>query len=187
MPIKLNDPDALERLQKKLNARLTSQENMKEINKILRNPKLAAEEKTKTVMEKYQLDAKTVHDLMNPRYIFEKPGYPAWALQNNNGEIARLKKRIQEVLHYQKEAASAEESGELPELVFDGGRIVDNVPENRLQIFFDAKPDAETRTRLKQNGFRWAPSNSAWQSYRNSHTLNWAKREFKVEDQKTVS
>jgi hypothetical protein len=181
MPIKLNDPDALERLQKKLNARLTSQENMKEINKILRNPKLTAEEKIKTVMEKYQLDTKTIHGLMNPHYSFDKPGYPAWAMQNNNAEIARLKKRINEVLRYQQEAVATEESGELPELVFDGGRIVDNVPENRLQIFFDAKPDAETRTRLKQNGFRWTPSNSAWQSYRNPHTLNWAKREFKVE------
>ena len=70
----------------------------------------------------------------------------------------------------------------MPEFEFYGGKIVDNIPENRLQIFFDDKPEAEVRTRLKRNGFRWAPSNGAWQSYRNHHTLNWAKQEFHVGD-----
>jgi hypothetical protein len=58
---------------------------------------------------------------------------------------------------------------------------VDNVPYNRIQIFFDEKPDADIRKKLKQNGFRWAPSNGAWQSYRNRYTLDWAKQEFNVE------
>ena len=33
----------------------------------------------------------------------------------------------------------------------------------RIQFIFDGKPDAEIRTILKSNGFRWAPSQGAWQ------------------------
>lgn len=33
----------------------------------------------------------------------------------------------------------------------------------RVQFIFDGKPDAETRDMLKANGFRWAPSQGAWQ------------------------
>ena len=33
----------------------------------------------------------------------------------------------------------------------------------RLQVIFDGKPNAEARQIMKSNGFRWSPSNSAWQ------------------------
>ena len=46
---------------------------------------------------------------------------------------------------------------------FDGGEIVRNAEENRLQILFDEIPDADTRDALKSNGFRWSPRNKAWQ------------------------
>ena len=38
-----------------------------------------------------------------------------------------------------------------------------NREDNRLQVFFDGKPDEATRTELKISGFRWAPSVGAWQ------------------------
>ena len=38
-----------------------------------------------------------------------------------------------------------------------------NTEANRLQIFFDGKPDEATRTELKSNGFRWSPKAEAWQ------------------------
>jgi hypothetical protein len=33
----------------------------------------------------------------------------------------------------------------------------------RLQLLFDGKPDEKTRSVLKSNGFKWAPSQNAWQ------------------------
>ena len=37
-------------------------------------------------------------------------------------------------------------------------------PESmRIQFIFDGKPSDDIRNILKQNGFRWAPSQSAWQ------------------------
>ena len=178
MPIKITDPDALDRLQKKLNNRLEFQKQMKGINKICRNAKLSGEEKTKILAEKHKLSGETIQDLLSGRIL----GIPAYQLSGNNQEVNRLKKRIKEVIHYQSKVAEAANSGELPEVEFDGGSIVDNIPENRIQIFFDAKPDADVRAKLKMRGFRWAPSNNAWQSYRSGYNFEWARQEFSVKD-----
>lgn len=41
--------------------------------------------------------------------------------------------------------------------------IWQNVEQNRLQIIYPGKPDAETIERLKRNGYKWSPRNTAWQ------------------------
>ena len=41
--------------------------------------------------------------------------------------------------------------------------MVENTDVMRYQIVFDGKPDSEIRTLLKSNGFKWAPSQGAWQ------------------------
>lgn len=46
---------------------------------------------------------------------------------------------------------------------FDGGTIVKNYSENRIQIIFDEKPSADKIAQLKQNAFRWSPRFKAWQ------------------------
>lgn len=35
--------------------------------------------------------------------------------------------------------------------------------DNRLRLYFDEKPSEEQRSKLKCNGFKWAPSVGAWQ------------------------
>lgn len=55
------------------------------------------------------------------------------------------------------------EASEPKALVGEGWRIVEDFDENRIRLFFDAKPDAEVRTSLKRHGFRWARSVGAWQ------------------------
>ena len=35
--------------------------------------------------------------------------------------------------------------------------------DNRIRIEFPGKPASETRSLLKRWGFRWSPSNTAWQ------------------------
>ena len=49
---------------------------------------------------------------------------------------------------------------------FDGGRVEANKTDNRLQIFFDEKPDDAARAR-KQTAL-WAPSAGAWQRQLNN-------------------
>ena len=73
----------------------------------------------------------------------------------NNAEIRRVKARIEQL----SKQAQREFSG----WEFDGGRVEMNREDNRLQVFFDGKPDADTRAELKSSGFCWAPSVGAWQ------------------------
>lgn len=54
-------------------------------------------------------------------------------------------------------------STESTEVDFEGGKVVKNFVEDRLQIIFDSKPDYATISNLKKNGFRWSPRFEAWQ------------------------
>lgn len=48
--------------------------------------------------------------------------------------------------------------------------------EYRLQIIFDGKPNADVRTELKGEGFRWAPSQGAWQRQLTDNAMRAARR-----------
>ena len=54
------------------------------------------------------------------------------------------------------------------EIIINDVRIVDNVEDNRLQLFFPGIPSQEVRTYLKSHGFRWARSIGAWQRFRSN-------------------
>ena len=60
-------------------------------------------------------------------------------------------------------------------------KVVENTEIMRLQIIFDGKPDPEVRTVLKKNGFKWAPSQGAWQRLLNTsarYALNCVRKEL---------
>lgn len=99
---------------------------------------------------------------------YEKKPFQSWQLSNNNAEIRRLKGRIEELTR-QKEAAYVGWE-------FDGGTVEINREANRLQIFFEGKPDAAVRDELKSNGFRWSPKAEAWQRQLNDTTIRVADR-----------
>lgn len=61
------------------------------------------------------------------------------------------------------EAQEVKANQEDVEIEFEGGKIVKNFSEDRLQIIFPNKPDSETILKLKSNGFRWSPIFMAWQ------------------------
>lgn len=45
----------------------------------------------------------------------------------------------------------------------DGVEVEENNSIDRIQLRFADIPPAETREMLKRNGFRWSPSQKAWQ------------------------
>lgn len=69
-------------------------------------------------------------------------------------EVARKARELQEKL-------TDAENKECP---FDGGKVVLNYEKNRIQIFFDEKPDSSMINKLKRDcSFIWAPTCGAWQ------------------------
>ena len=59
---------------------------------------------------------------------------------------------------------------------FEGGKVVANAENNRLQIFFDEIPSPELRQELKSRGFRWARSEGAWQRQLTDNAIYSASR-----------
>lgn len=161
--ISSDDENALQKLREKLDRREREQEVMKSVNAYYRKhgtldgcPLLSAEEAEK-------IKAAMARDWRaNP-----KP-YNSYLLSNNNQMIRSIKARITEL--------EAKQSSPAPEgWSFEGGRVVMNQEENRIQILFDGKPDADIRSELKHAGFRWAPSQGAWQRMLNQNGIYAAK------------
>ena len=73
--------------------------------------------------------------------------------------IFKYPELVRKVREKQQERASRENR----EIPFDGGKVVYNFEEDRLQILFDKIPDTDMRTTLKRNAFKWSPRNQAWQ------------------------
>ena len=149
--IKSRDLDCIERLEDKLEALKALQEKMKAANAALR--KKNTEEGNLDLLELgYTEDG--IKELRTPDFI-GRIGYPAYALQNNNQEIHRVEDRINS-LKAIKDKGTIEEENE--------GYTYREDPESmRIQFIFDGKPSDDIRNILKQNGFRWAPSQGAWQ------------------------
>lgn len=162
--ISSDDPQAVEKLEAKLAALEKHQELMKAANVAIR------------MKDPTEGDAKLAELGYTPEDIAKlrapdfcgRIGYPAYALQNNNANIRRIRGRIAEL---KKRTESTPEGWE-----FDGGRVVVNTTENRLQVIFDGKPDADVRTELKGEGFRWAPSQGAWQRQLTDNAMRAARR-----------
>lgn len=100
----------------------------------------------------------------------DKP-FPDYELTSLRGKIKRVESRIAELDKLQSAATQSADSTR-----FDGGEIVRNAELNRLQIIFDDIPDDETRASLKSNGFRWSPSNKAWQRQLTQNAESAARR-----------
>jgi hypothetical protein len=70
----------------------------------------------------------------------------------------------------------------MKEVPFEGGTLVWNYGEDRLQILFDRIPEDNRRKELKSSGFRWSPRNKAWQRQLTSNALSAAKRVLNLQN-----
>lgn len=162
--ISSDDPQAVEKLEAKLAALEKHQEMMKAANAAIRMKDPA---KGDAKLAELGYTPEDIAKLREPDFC-GRIGYPAYELQNNNANIRRIRGRIAEL---KKRTESTPEGWE-----FDGGRVVVNTTENRLQVIFDGKPDADVRTELKGEGFRWAPSQGAWQRQLTDNAMRAARR-----------
>ena len=169
--IKTEDPDAIAKLKKKLAGLEEMQELMKAANKIVKSKKLSDEEKVAQLTEKGLKDPAR---LLKPDYA-GRIGFASYALSNNNANIRTVKQRIAQLEEREQMENTEQEYGDITVSVdFD---------DNRVRIEFPGKPSAEVRKKLKSNGFRWAPSQGAWQRQINRYAVEIAHDIAKAESE----
>lgn len=160
--ISSDDPEAITKLTEKLESLQIMQTRMKQINAYYR--------KNGTCRGFHGLTDEDADKLISDvqYHPWDRSPYPAFALSNNSAEIRRLKERIQKLTEAKELGYQGWE--------FDGGRVVPNAENNRLQIFFDEIPAPELRQELKGRGFRWARSEGAWQRQLTGNAIYAAKQ-----------
>jgi len=152
---------AVEKLTKKLEGMESHQAMMKAVNAYYR--------KHKTLEGCPELTAEQVEKVkaaMSQDWCKDPVPFPSYLLTNNNANIRRVRQRIEELSH----------KAEFVGWTFPGGEAKVNEAENRLQLIFADKPDVDTRQALKSEGFKWAPSQGAWQRQLNQNAIRAAAR-----------
>lgn len=158
--ISASDADAIEQYRAKLESLTRQREQMKAVNAAWRTF-----ERKKDPAGLYSLgfdDAAIARmvDKLARAYSWEKQPFVGWQLTNLGATIRDTQKKLE----------AAEARAATPEKIIEtegGIRIEDSPADNRIRLFFPGKPEVEIRTKLKSNGFRWAPSLGCWQAFRN--------------------
>jgi len=167
--IKSDDPEAITKLKEKIETLTNRQEKMKQANKILRSKKSDKAGKLAQLKELELTD-----DMFDDIKRFG--GFQHFQLTNNNAKIKTAKQRLVKLEREFKEAEALKSSGEVKSIDYIGASIVDNLEAKRVQILFEDIPNAEIRTELKKNGFKWSPRNKAWQRGLSSESTWKAQR-----------
>ena len=140
----------IHRLEYELENLKSKQERMKAANKIMQSKKLTADEK---LDELHNIGFNNLESIT---------GFGFYPLTLTN-LLNKIKGRENRIAEFKRRLEAVNETQ--PESVINGIRAVENVADNRLQLFFEGVPSPETRGILKSNGYRWSPSNQCWQSY----------------------
>ena len=158
--ISSDDPDAPDKIKTRIANLEKRQAYMKGVNKALRT------KDPDTALRELGLSDAQIENIRVPDFL-GRIGFPQYALTNNNGNIRRLKQRLEHLMVAAGEQSTTEQVG--------GVEIRASVEDNRVQIVFPGKPTEEIRTRLKGNGFRWSPTAGAWQRHRGGYALAIAR------------
>ncbi len=158
--ISSDDPHAIDKLENKLQTCIDLQKEMKAVNKLVRK-------KDRAGLETRGYSQSQIDELFKPDEL-NRIGYPGYALQNNNQEIHRLKRRIEEL-----KKTSEQEDSETDHGWFS---VLHCIKDNRVRITFNGKPEEDVRAKLKSLGFRWSQQNLAWQRHYNEWGIHAAKQ-----------
>ena len=150
--ISSDDPEAMSRLREKLAAIETKRAHGVAVNKIIRAAKGSSCVAAKNLMD-FGISKTDALDYLAGD-CFGNLGVAPYKLSGLSSEARRIEKRI----------ALLERVGATPPHSDEQiGEVRIKERDNRVQLIFPGKPDCETRTRLKRNGFRWSPASGAWQ------------------------
>lgn len=159
--------DEIERLQEKVDSLQTLQNQMKAANKIVRSKKLAEVEKVDELVA-LGISEKSAMELIAPVEHWQTVGFAPYQLSNNLARIKDAQTRIARLTRMVQT--------DNRELEINGVTVQVCNSEERLRLCYDGKPNSAIITLLKQNGFKWSPSNSAWQRQLTDNAIYAAAR-----------
>ncbi len=171
--ISSDDPEAVTLLRVKLDELNRAQTRNKQINTTIRTAKRRAtrdgipwEPAARAALEEMGLSSNLAAELVKPDFA-GRIGIADYEQQNNGANIRRIEARIADL--ERRASAPAKD----PEII-GAVRIEQN--DNRVQIFFPDKPASDIRSELKSFGFRWAPSEGAWQRMASESAWRFARQ-----------
>jgi hypothetical protein len=142
--ISSEDPDAIKKLQDKLDKLRKHQEFMKLANKAIRkNDDIS--------LKAIGVSDSDIEKLKTPDFAGRK-GFPSYLLTNHNAEIHRLERRITQLKIIRDREPVHEENAMFEYREEDA----------HCQFLFNGKPSDEIRTILKSYSFKWSPRRKSW-------------------------
>lgn len=134
-----SDPEAIEKLSKKLAKLEETQQTMKEANRLIRRGDIEA-------LGELGFTTEQAQELAAPDFS-GRVGFPPYALQNNNAEIRRIKQRIKSLEALRNSEPLEYENDDFRVFVEEGRVVFD---------FTHGKPSDEARTILKSAAFKFS-------------------------------
>jgi hypothetical protein len=158
--IRSDDKDAITKLKEKLAGLEKSQEKMKVCNKIIKDKKDNKLERLTEILG----NEETAKEVLKPSR-YGVIGYQSFRLRNNNATIKSTKQRIAQL-----EAQAGRKSTETR---FDNYNLTieQNAENDRVQFFFDDKPERAGIDIMKKHGFKWSRNNNCWQRLWNNNCM----------------
>ncbi|MEC4591646.1 hypothetical protein VPG91_11660 [Nitrospirillum amazonense] len=119
--------------------------------------------------------------------------------EQNRKRLATYDKRLGEFIEWEKRARAAAQQAVLaahPDAIaaidaarreagedqviaeMAGVRVVNSPADERVRVFFEAKPDADLIAKLKGESWKWSPRLGCWQRQNTPNGLNSARRLF---------
>lgn len=145
--ISSDDPDAVKKLETKLDGMKSAHARMVAANKCIRKGDDAG-------LAAIGYDAGDIERLKKPD-LCGRVGFANYALQNSSANIRRVELRIKQL--------QRKSGAEKKETEYQGFcKVVEDPTENRVMLVFPDKPELKVREILKGHGFRWSPTRTAW-------------------------
>ncbi|MEM8500901.1 MAG: DUF3560 domain-containing protein [Pseudomonadota bacterium] len=147
-----NDPDAIEKLTRKLAGLVESQETMKAVNKIARQKNLSSDDKVAEIVNANLLSKTQAIAILKSDSV-RGIGFASYSLSNNNAEIRRTRRRIAQLQRLRQSTPIQFENDDFS-MGIDNGRV--------CVEFSGGKPSESVRALLKRSAFKWSRYQGAW-------------------------
>ena len=151
-----DDPDAIERIQMKIENLEKQHALMLAVNKICRNKKLDEFAKISAIVD-LGLTESAAKEAVHPSESWQSVGFDSYVLSNNNANIRRYKERLVSLKKRQERKAAAETA--------KNGVFIETLGSGFCRVTFAEKPEREIINSLKSAGFYW--SGGCWRGERN--------------------